>query len=584
MKNRKLTPKQNKNGIFIKSNGISQKVCNFNAEISKEIVVKRIDGTVERYFEMKASLKGDEQIFIISHAQFVDQSWVGIHLGVDAVVDSKVANRNEFCSIINKLSTDKIKTTSVQRLGFYEHDGVPYFLHTGGAISADGFNNVLLKACVEGPLRHCEIPQLSVDDNAQSLVENFLALSDIAINNKHIGTTLLAAVTRAPLTNLKLHKVTPVYVGDTGTGKTAVALIGQSCYGAKFENPPGSFTSSAKSMELLAQEGANIFVVIDDYTKAMKDPGTEKLVELIVGGVSNSTVRNIAVSATKNADCPLIAAVPLLTVECIPEMTKSRMERCMFIAFLNGDVDFKDLGSYQKSAAAGDYAKVLGLLIAFILKNHDRIKGSIDSIFERYRAGATTELEGKVHFRAPSNVADLMLGLHFFLEFCFKEGYISKEQAQRRRDEYFSDLIELVKQQSLLHENNDITSLVKYKLSCFFRRNEFIIHEIKGMKKAPVVKTYSENFLGWSNYDDNYFYILASQSKHILSKIPDDLKNLMGTGEKSFWSSMKRYGLLAETDVVAKKNVVRKTINNESVRVYSLDYSLLYSLPIPNSK
>ena len=43
------------------------------------------------------------------------------------------------------------------------------------------------------------------------------------------------------------------------------------------------------------------------------------------------------------------------------------------------------LTEYQKNAAKGDYVKVIGQYIGFILKHYDRIEAEINTVFDRYR-------------------------------------------------------------------------------------------------------------------------------------------------------------------------------------------------------
>jgi hypothetical protein len=171
-----------------------------------------------------------------------------------------------------------------------------------------------------------------------------------------------------------------------------------------------------------------------------------------------------------------------------------------------------------------------------------------------------------------------MLGLHYFLKFCFEENHISKEEAAKIKAYHSDNLIQLLKQQQILHETQDIKKLVKTKVSSFLRRGDFKFLEIDELMKDGIKDgKYPANFVGWENYDDDVLYIQSDRASLITSQLPEELQKIMGCGRKSFWSSMHRFGLLTETDVAGKKNTVRKTINKKQVRVYSLDYSLLYT-------
>lgn len=572
-----IIAKQGINGILIKKDGKFQGATNFNAKILEEVILQGLNGQTERIILLEVKINGKRSKFHVPYQQFKDGTWVGDHLGLDAEVDYSIIKKGVLSSVINKLSNKKIKKIKFQRLGFYKHEGEMYFLHVGGALSANGSNNPLLMAQVEGTLRKCNIPLLSSEDNLPELIRKFLELSEIAINNPLIGTLLLAGITRALLIGLKPNNVVIFFIGKTGCRKTAAALIGQACFGAGFKEPPASWTSTAKSTELTVLEAVTTLVLIDDYTLAHESAETKKLAEYIIGGVSNSSVRGFAMSSTKNANTPIIKAMPLMTAESIPELIPSRKQRCIFVSFMNTDVDNTMLTQYQKNAAGGDYVKVIGQYIVYLLRTYEQIGMEISGKFARYRTQAAKKLGEGLHARAPSNYVDLMLGFHYFLKFCITDGHLKEQEATEIKSYHSANLIKLLKQQPALHETNDIKSLVKDKMVSYLQEGKFIFLELnERMSDGIKGGKYPEKFVGWEDYDNQILYVLSDRANLITKNLPDELQTIMAGGVKSFWSNMNRFGLLVETNVAGKKNTVRKTINGELVSVYSLDYSLLY--------
>ena len=230
--------------------------------------------------------------------------------------------------------------------------------------------------------------------------------------------------------------------------------------------------------------------------------------------------------------------MPLLTGEEIPEMIQSRKERSLFCWIKKGDVEFEVLDGYKKYANAGVYAKVMGQFIVYILKNYDKIQAEIQRIFERYRREAIAILDEGLHNRAPSNYADMMLGFHYFLKFCFTEGNITKKQANEIREYHAKNLIDLLNIQPILHETKDFKKLVKAKLSNVICHGGFELLKIDSRMNDGVTGKYPANFVGWQDYGEHIFYIQSDRANLIIKQLPKELKKIMGCGEKSFWSNM----------------------------------------------
>jgi len=562
-------------GFFIAINESNIRATNFTAQIYSE--TKNIDAhdNISTNLTLDLKMMGEKQQVTMPIDEFFNNGWVIKHLGVDAKIYRNLSHK-ELCEIIKRASKRKIKSTEIEKLGINLVNDSYAFLHNEGAITAGSKSLKNIKAIPQGKLKHCNLPTLSDDDDIKLLVKQFLQLRNISESNPSCGTLLISGIVRAPLTHFKENSVVGIFAGKSGVGKTSATLVGQACYGKNLTEPPGNWSSTAKSTELLAQQANNILLLIDDFTAAHANKETETLAEYIIGGAANHTSHGYAISSTKAGTPPPINAFIIMTVEVIPPMESSRKARCVVSNILDGDINFERLTKFQEHADNGDYSKVMRLYIQYILDNYDSINIIIKKLFEKYRSKAIKELNDDLHNRAASNVADLTIGIIFFLKFCLNKKYITKDVVVKIFDSQWSILIDLMNSQPEIYNSSNPEYIAEEELSILFKSNYFKLCKLTNKKVTGECNIEEDEFLGWYSDKDKVFYIKSSfNTNRIVELLPENIKALFNTGQKSFWINMKRYGLLAEVDNSSKKNYVRRTFNGTKYSVYSLKYSLL---------
>ena len=363
--------------------------------------------------------------------------------------------------------------------------------------------------------------------------------------------------------------------GRNRESKTAYFQILMQCFGSDFKDPPANWSSTPKAIELVMQQASNITLLIDDYNDAVNKKDALATIELIVGNTGNNSRRTFKVSHTENAEVGGIQTVPIITAESIPDMIHSRKERCVFVPIKSDDIDNDVLTKYQIAGLEGDLVNVMRLYIRYILINHRKIADEIEMIFANYRKEAELKLGVGFHARTPSNYADLMLGLHYFLEFFLSAKYIDEDEANQLRKIHVNNLLVLLKLQPTLHETMDVKQLVFRKFYEYLNNDQFKMMNIEGTKLVNKSHKKSDGYIGWVDHKNKSLYIDSKASRILRTNLPKGLCNILNNGDKSFWTNMRKYGLLVETDVNSKKNVVRKTINGQVILVYVLDYALI---------
>jgi hypothetical protein len=128
----------------------------------------------------------------------------------------------------------------------------------------------------------------------------------------------------------------------------------------------------------------------------------------------------------------------LSTGEDLPR-GQSLQARLLAIGVTKGDIDRDKLTKAQKAAAAGLYTQALVGYIRWLAPNYSTIQSNIPKRLVELRDQAQS---GEQHARTPSIVADLALGLEYFLTFAVSCGAISEQQRSKLWEQGWSALCE----------------------------------------------------------------------------------------------------------------------------------------------
>lgn len=236
-------------------------LTNFVAEIVSDI--SRDDGAEQtRVFEIKARLAGETawRSGSVNAAEFSSlPKWIHEVLGAKAVV---FPSKGEHAKVAIQLLSREIQTRRVvAHTGWRNDDGRWLYYHAGGAIGADG----LIDAEVDlpPPLAPASLPPPPTGARLREVVRAVAYdLANVAADS--IMLPMMGSAWAAMLT----HPDFSVFlVGDTGSGKSELAALAQSFFGAGFhaKNLPAAWSSSANSLEALAHAAKDCVLTIDDF-------------------------------------------------------------------------------------------------------------------------------------------------------------------------------------------------------------------------------------------------------------------------------------------------------------------------------
>ena len=112
------------------------------------------------------------------------------------------------------------------------------------------------------------------------------------------------------------------------------------------------------------------------------------------------------------------------------------------------DIVWSVLSQCQQDAADGVYAQVFATYIRWLASQYEGIRSNLAAEIDRLRQQASVEGQ---HKRTPDNVANLGVGLRFFLTFAREMKAISKEQEEVLWREGWNALLTAVHTQAVHH-------------------------------------------------------------------------------------------------------------------------------------
>src|SRR5262249_45056246 len=258
------------------------------------------------------------------------------------------------------------------------------------------------------------------------------SLGFLRLGPLRLTVALLAAVYRAVLgeTDFSLH-----LAGPTGSFKSEAAALAEQHYGPGMDarHLPASWSSTGNALEALAFAAKDALLVVDDFCPTGSAADVQRYhreADRLFRGQGNHAGRQ-----RLRADASLRPAKPprgliLATGEDTPR-GQSLRARLLVLELARGDFGPQPphpnpmLSACQRDAAAGKYAAAMAGFIHWLAPQYDavrrRLRGEVAELRDRARS------EGQ-HARTPGIVADLALGLRYFLDFALAAGAISEAE------------------------------------------------------------------------------------------------------------------------------------------------------------
>jgi len=436
-----------KNGMFyqvksVKSlqngNGtIEFALCDFTCRIMEEVIAD--DGLSDTTFLRIEGRRFDgvrlPLVDVPSKSFYSGQgSWANDHWGTLPVVypgPAKKENLKTCIQLYSRLDGDVPRCTVYRYTGWKNINDQWHYLTGNGAINADGLVNSVQVDLGVGHMSRYSLPPPLVGDSLNKAASDALMLLDICPKKPHIGTTLLAAVFRAPLDECHPTDYVIWLHGLTGSRKSAIAAIPQAFFG-KFTDRsfPANWSDSVNDSEMKAHQAKDAVFVIDDFKPSVSPMEASKLygaAERFIRNTGNRAGRGRRDSNMQAKAAPYNRSMTLSTAEELPR-GPSLLGRLLILELTRSDVDNAVLTQLQEAVDRGSYSGLMASYLQWLAPRIDDLKKNLSVLVKQERNKAIQNGFASSHPRAPEIYANLVVGSITFLTFFKEAGIIDNDQ------------------------------------------------------------------------------------------------------------------------------------------------------------
>jgi hypothetical protein len=410
--------------VITREGAVEVPLANFAARIVQQIIVD--DGAERKLtFSVEGALSDGMLLPLVevSAEQFPWMKWPVEKWGPRAIVLAGAGTADHLRVAIQLLSGDVPTQTVFAHLGWREVDGHWIYLHAGGAIGESGTVQGI-NVSLPDSLASYLLPVPPDCTELITAVKGSVGLCGLAPDR--IIFPMLAAVYRAVLggTDFAIH-----VTGGTGQFKTELAAICQQHFGPGMDarHLTASWSSTGNALEGIAFAAKDSLLTVDDFVpqgSANEVQRYHRDADRLLRAQGNRSGRGrMRPDGTLRPSKPPRGMI-LSTGEDVPR-GQSLRSRMLVIEVDKGDVDLHRLTPCQRDASAGLYAAALAGFVKWLARRYAAFQADL----ARQRAELRDKaVAARQHSRTPGIVADLAIGLRYFLDFALEIGAIESDQ------------------------------------------------------------------------------------------------------------------------------------------------------------
>ena len=428
-------------GIYLLAGSADERrriqLTNFTAEIVREVT---LDDGVEHQKEygISATIGSHVVRFDLTARQLTDMRWPTEYVGRGATFfPERNAERHVLAAMQTTSGVTAEQHHVYQHTGWIERDGEHVFAHAAGGIGANGPVEGI-EVRLQERMRSFVLPPPGSPSAAGETIR--ATLDVVRVAPARIMIPLLAVALRVVIApcDFAMH-----LAGGSGVFKTTVAALIQQFFGPRLgaRELPGSWSSTANSLETLAFYAKDVVLVVDDYAPSGDRVARERLhqsAERVFRGQGNRSGRGRCAPDGTLLVTRWPRGVILSTGEETPRGASLRA-RFLTLQMQPGDVDLDALTQAQKDAEAGLYARAMAAYIQWIAPRRADLRGERDARVEELRRDFGAD--GR-HRRFPGLAADLYFGVETFSKFATQSGHCLEHEVDALKRTAFDALAE----------------------------------------------------------------------------------------------------------------------------------------------
>ncbi len=560
---------------------IDTPLTNFAAKITADVIED--DGVeTRRSFEIETLCNGRTSTFTVPSQSFQSMNWPPDKMGASAIVYPGMNIRDQTRAAIQILSGQPPTKHVYTHTGWREFGGCWAYLHANGAIGAPESVEVSLS----GQLSKYALPNRPTGQRLTTALRASLGVLDLV--KDEISVPLFSGIYRTVLgaCDFSLH-----LAGTTGVFKSELAALQQQHFGAGMDarNLPGSWTSTDNALEGLLFSAKDALMVLDDFAPTGTVHDVQRLhsrADRILRGQGNNSGRQRMGADTKLRLPKFPRGVILSTGEDIPSGHSLRA-RMLVLELSRGDIDPKHLSKCQNLAGDGVYAEALSGFIAYIAPRYADIKANLRTQINEFRDVMDV---GDKHRRTPEIIANLAVGLHWFLECAVDCGVLTPEERMALWIRGLRGLNKAANAQASHQKSSDPVNRFIELLSAALASGKAHLASMDGgepqnaadwgWRESSSIGEYSHggmrpqgDRIGWIDGEDVYLQPDAAHS--VARRIGSETGDSIVLNPRTMQKRLHEAGALVTVEKSRGTHTVRRTIGNRREVVLHLHASRL---------
>jgi hypothetical protein len=509
--------------------------------------------------------------------QFATMRWPVAAWGTRAVVLAGAGTADHLRAAVQLLSGDVPTRTVYAQIGWREIDGKWVYLSASGAIGAVG-RVAGIEVHLPDALAGYVLPDPPTGDQLTVAVRASLAILDVAPDR--ITVPLLGGGFRAVLGaadySLQL-------CGPSGAGKTELAALSQQHHGAGLDarHLPGSWASTANSLEALAFAAADAILAVDDFAPQGSTTDiarSHREVDRLLRAQGNRSGR--ARCRTDGTVRP--ARPPRGTILSTGEDTprgQSLRARQLILELAPGELDWSRLTNCQRDAAAGLYAQALAAFLQWLAPQYTGVREGLHAETAGYRE--RFQAEG-LHARTPGILANLVAGWCWWLKYALAVGAINAAESVKLTSRVWEALLGTAAEQAKHGADAEPCDRFLRLIAAALASGRAHLAgpagdtpdngAAWGWREEPIrAGQYSRmewqahgRRIGW--VDGANLYLEPEASYAEAQKLASEQGEALPIGARTLWQRLRERGLLASWDANRKRNTIRRRLGGSERR------------------
>ena len=557
-------------------------IANFSARIVSEEV--RDDGAEQRvFFRIVGETAGRPLPEITVPAdQFASMNWVVARWGSAAVVMAGQGQKDHVRAAIQLLSGDVERRTVFLHTGWRKLEGGWAYLHTGGAIGAEGTVPGVVVELEGDRLKDYLLPDPPAGEALKQAVAASLSFLEVA--PERVTFPLLAAVYRAPLGEMLACDFSLFLAGRTGAQKSSLAAVAQGHYGAAWnlDHLPGSWASSGNALERLAFLTKDALFVCDDFAPTGDAANISRLhrdADRLLRAAGNRAGRDRMRPDTTLRPSYAPRGLILSTGEDIPHGESVRA-RTLILELSRGEVDLDQLTILQQAAADGLLAQAMAGYIRWLAPQVDELKRELPGrLFVLRRRVRDTANLG--HDRTPAILASLALGLEVFVRFAQEIGVLGTDESEATLERGWASLLQSGEEQAAHHQAEEPTGRFLALIQAAINSGRAHLADIQDGGPPPGATLYgwrrdpSANLrplgtlIGWT--DGTRVYLEPNAAFAEAQAFGREQGTALPLTQATLWKRLAEQGLIVTVDEGGKRRLQpKRTVAGRRQRVVEL--------------